>query len=514
MTNPVDPPGARGTHRTFPGITFPLRPEPPPQPSSSPSRRGPPEFKLKPRDVKRHLDRFVIGQDEAKKVLAVAVCDHYNHIKQLKEDRGPSNYQKPNILMLGPTGVGKTYLIRCLADLIGVPFVKADATKFSETGYVGLDTDELVRSLVQQANQDVSLAECGIIYLDEVDKIASSREIGGRDVSGRGVQTNLLKLMEDTDVPLRGPNDIRAQLEMAMEMARGGGTTGPQTINTRNILFICSGAFAGLPEMIARRLRRGALGFSSEPVQPEADPAELFEHLSTKDLIDYGFESEFAGRLPVRVACRSLSAADLERILTESEGSILRQYEASFQAYGIKVTFEPDLIGQIATEAAKEGTGARGLVSVLEKLLRDLKFELPSTRLREVTITRDFLDRPESARRALFDQARRLDLEEQTELVAEFARDFSREHGIQITLTPEAGLALARLANASDKPLIEFCRDHFADFPFGLKLIQGRTGTTTFTIDEATALDPNGTLSRWVVESYRSGGSQDPAPQD
>ncbi|MFQ3671856.1 MAG: AAA family ATPase, partial [Verrucomicrobiia bacterium] len=467
-----------------------------------------PDFNLKPRDVKRHLDRFVIGQDEAKKVLSVAICDHYNHLRLLREGRAPAHYQKPNILMLGPTGVGKTYLIRCLAELIGVPFVKADATKFSETGYVGQDVDDLVRSLAQQADNDIPLAECGIIYLDEVDKIAGSRETTGRDVSGRGVQTNLLKLMEDTDVPLRGPNDIRGQLEMAMEFARGGGSSGPQTINTRSILFICSGAFAGLPELIAKRLRRSALGFSNQPHQPQDDPADLFEHLTTKDLLDYGFESEFAGRLPIRVTCRGLSPADLERILTESEGSLLRQYEASFLAYGINVTFHPELIRRIAHLASAEGTGARGLVSVLEHLLRDLKFELPSTRLRDLTLTPDFLDQPLLAKRTLLERARKLDLEEQTELISDFARDFTRDHGITLEFTSEASLTLARLAQASDKPLAEFCRDHFHDFPYGLKLIQGRSGRSTFTIDETTALDPNTTLSRWVVESYRP----DPPP--
>lgn len=491
---PIPPP------RPFPKTTSPR----PIRPSSSSPDASPLGFNFKPRDVKRHLDRFVIGQDEAKKVLSVAVCDHYNHVRLLREGRAPANYQKPNILMLGPTGVGKTYLIRCLADLIGVPFVKADATKFSETGYVGQDVDELVRALYQQANQDISLAECGIIYLDEVDKIATSQSTAGRDVSGRGVQTNLLKLMEDTDVPLRSPNDIRGQLELAMEMARGSASA-PQTINTRSILFICSGAFAGLPDIIARRVRRGSLGFSNEPTRDATDPAELFEQLSTKDLIDYGFESEFAGRLPVRVTCRGLSADDLERILNESEGSILHQYESSFQAYGINVSFHPDLIRQIACLAHSEGTGARGLVSVLERLLRDLKFELPSTRLRELTLTPDFLQRPADAKRQLFEHARQLDLEAQTELIAEFTRAFAQDHGITLEFTPEASLTLTRLARAADKPLIEFCRDHFHDFPYGLKLIQGRTTRSTFTIDESAATDPNATLSRWVIESYRPG---------
>jgi endopeptidase Clp ATP-binding regulatory subunit ClpX len=506
--NPSDPPRGNFSARFFPGPSFPgvpFRAPGPVESSPPPKEKEPIRFDLKPREIKRHLDRFIIGQDEAKKVLAVAVCDHYNHIRQLQEDRAPANYQKPNILMLGPTGVGKTYLVRCLAELIGVPFVKADATKFSETGYVGQDTDELIRSLVQQAGGDVELAQCGMIYLDEVDKIAGSGEFSGRDVSGRGVQTNLLKLMEDTDVPLRSPNDIRGQLEMAMEMARGGGSSGSQTINTRTILFICSGAFAGLPDIIRRRVHSGSMGFRAHGTEESSDSAEALEHLSTQDLIKYGFESEFAGRLPVRVACRGLSSADMEKILLESEGSILKQYEAAFRAYDIVIKFDREVIRRIAGEAAQEGTGARGLVSVLEKLLRDLKFELPSTRIREVTITPDFMDSPEEAKRRLLERARKLDIEGQAALMEDFARWFQKEHGLEVTFSDEASSELATKASEANLPLLEFCRDHFHDFPYGLKLIQGQTGQSTFKIELETTRDPKGTLSRWVVESYRGG---------
>src|SRR5438270_5675003 len=226
-------------------------------------------FDFLPRDIKAHLDRFVIKQDEAKKVLSIAVCDHYNHVNYLreleKEDAQraeETEYAKQNVILVGPTGVGKTYLIKHIAELIKVPFVKADATKFSETGYVGGDVEDLVRELVQKADGDVSLAQYGIIYIDEVDKIATASNMIGRDVSGRGVQTTLLKLMEETEVPLRSPNDIQSQLQAAFEYQRKGKVK-RETINTKHILFIVSGAFDGMLEIVRRRLRETQIGFAA-----------------------------------------------------------------------------------------------------------------------------------------------------------------------------------------------------------------------------------------------------------
>src|SRR5213078_833475 len=231
-------------------------------------------FNFLPRDIKAHLDRVVIKQDEAKKVLSIAVCDHYNHANYLrrleKEDAAraeETEYAKQNVILVGPTGVGKTYLIKHIADLIKVPFVKADATKFSETGYVGGDVEDLVRELVYKADGDVQLAQFGIIYIDEIDKLAAAANMTGRDVSGRGVQTTLLKLMEETDVPLRSANDLQAQLQAAFEFQRRGGKAKRETISTRHILFVVSGAFERLKQQVSRRLTQGQIGFNNEPRQ-------------------------------------------------------------------------------------------------------------------------------------------------------------------------------------------------------------------------------------------------------
>ena len=214
------------------------------------------EFNYRPRDIKAHLDRFVIRQDEAKKVLSIAVCDHYNHAKNLArlereepEKADSIEYSKQNVIVVGPTGVGKTYLIKHIAELIGVPFVKADATKFSETGYVGGDVDDLIRELVRKADGDTNLAQYGIVYIDEIDKLATQGSSMGRDVSGRGVQTALLKLMEETEVPLRNPMDIQSQMQAMFDMQRGQ-TPQSDRINTRHILFIVSGAFSGLEKVV------------------------------------------------------------------------------------------------------------------------------------------------------------------------------------------------------------------------------------------------------------------------
>src|ERR671937_2236835 len=390
------------------------------------------EFNLLPRDIKAHLDRFVIKQDEAKKVLAIAVCDHYNHANYLrrleKEDATRAQeieYIKQNVILVGPTGVGKTYLIKHIADLIKVPFVKADATKFSETGYVGGDVEDLVRELVHKADGDIGLAQFGIIYIDEIDKIASSANMIGRDVSGRGVQTTLLKLMEETEVPVRSMNDLQAQLQAAFEFQRRGKAK-RDTINTRHILFVVSGAFEKLKEQVARRVRHGQIGFSAEPVQLMDN--ELFQHVTTQDFVEYGFEPEFIGRLPVRVVCEELDADDLFNILKYSEGSLLRQYERAFRAYGIEISFEDDALRLLAHAAAKEKTGARGLLTAFEKLFRDYKYYLAGSGLSQLRVTVDVVREPQRVLERLLAEGHKEEAKALQAGVRDFADRFQREY--------------------------------------------------------------------------------------
>lgn len=347
-------------------------------------------FNLKPADIARYLNRFVIGQTEAKKVLGVALCDHFQHVRLTLAGRPAAYYQKQNVLLLGPTGVGKTHLIRSAAELIGVPFVKGDATKFSETGYVGGDVDDLVRDLVRRAGGNVRKAEHGIIYLDEVDKLATSLPGAGRDVSGRGVQTNLLKLMEDGDVPLVSPNDVTGQMQAAVSAMRGGGAMTADTINTRHILFIVSGAFSGLDAIIRRRLAQTQGAARAGRMSHDA----VLAAVTTPDFIAYGLEPEFVGRLPVRVGCHALDTEDLFAVLRRSESSLVRQYERAFSAYGIRVVFRDDALRRLAELAASEHTGARGLMTICERVFRDIKFRLPSTRVKRLVVTAAIVDNP------------------------------------------------------------------------------------------------------------------------
>lgn len=351
-----------------------------------------PSYQGKPAAIARHLGRFVIGQEEAKKVLSVALCDHFGHIRLLSEGNAAPFYQKQNVLLLGPTGVGKTHLIRSAAELIGVPFVKADATKFSETGYVGGDVDDLVRDLVPRAGGDVLRAEHGIIYLDEIDKLATKSDRAGRDVSGRGVQTNLLKLMEDGEVPLVSPNDVSGQVQAAVSAMRGGGNGQPEVARTRHILFIASGAFSGLEDIVRHRL---AAAGATLPRNAGAD--WLLARANTEDLVAYGLEPEFVGRLPVRVACHALDKNDLFNVLRRSESSLIHQYERAFAAYGIRAEFTDPGLRRLAELALGEKTGARGLMTVCERIFRDLKFFLPSSKVRSFKVTAALVDDPASA---------------------------------------------------------------------------------------------------------------------
>ena len=468
------------------------------------------EFNFKPAEIKAHLDRYVIRQDEAKKVLATAVCDHYHHARMLREhrqqqpDAAPLEFSKQNVIIVGPTGVGKTYLVKHIADLIGVPFVKADATKFSETGYVGADVDDMVRDLVSKADGDIELAEHGIIYLDEIDKLSTGPERLGRDVSGRGVQTALLKLMEETEVPLYSQNDIRSQMQMMFDTRKG--RTGREVINTRNILFIVSGAFSGLEKLIEKRTNRKAIGFVSAS-DAERTPAEhLLRDAITKDFIDYGFEAEFIGRLPVRVVCDPLSADDLFAIMKTSEGSLIRQYEREFAAYGIRAVFDDDAMREIAARAAEEKTGARGLVTAWEKVLREFKFEMPSLGLPELRIDATLVKTPQTALERCRQEAVRFVNQlgaAHADEVAAYRDEFARLHGFRLDFEPAAIAAIASRAQREGRSIAALCAMLFKDYPFGLKLVSRGTGAADFRIPAEAIDHPDPWLSELVVQACR-----------
>jgi endopeptidase Clp ATP-binding regulatory subunit ClpX len=470
-------------------------------------------FDRKPKEIRDYLDRFVIKQEQAKRVLSVAVCDHYNHVRACMKDskKAKAPYVKPNVLLLGPTGVGKTFLMRNVAQLIGVPFVKADATKFSETGYVGYDVDDLVRDLVKAADGDTELAQYGIVYVDEIDKIAAEASKSGRDVSGRGVQINLLKLMEETDVNLQSPQDMMGQMKAFMDMQKGGKPKKP-TISTKNILFIVSGAFDQLGENVRKRLNLNRIGFGSsdEQNQNEIPASHFLGKAETRDFIDYGFEPEFVGRLPVRVACEELTKEDLREILLSSEGNVLEQYRSDFSGYNIDFKMTDEAILKIAEKAADEKTGARGLVTVLERTFRDFKFELPSTGIRTFDVDEQTVLNPEDSIQELIEQNRDQVDDSMLEDVDRFVDEFKRNHGFELRIRKPAKVALVKQAAEGNRSVLAFCERKFADFQHGLSIIQQRTGKKSFVIERKAIDDPDKELSKWVIDSFgkKSDGSE------
>jgi len=516
---------------------------------------------LKPEELESYLDAYVIRQEEAKAILATKVCTHFNRVRYLEASGikdAPSSVGmiKNNVLLIGPTGVGKTYLVKLIAQKLGVPFVKGDATKFSETGYVGGDVEDLVRDLVYAAGDDLELAQVGIIYIDEVDKIASSRSLIGPDVSRTGVQRALLKPLEETEVDLRVPHDPISQLQ-AIEQYRKTGKREKRTINTRHILFIMSGAFNGLEEIIRKRLKQQAIGFGATC---EVEDEECFlKQITAQDLIDYGFESEFVGRLPVVVSLDELTADDLFQILLNPNNPVVLSKKRDFAAYGVDLRFEDESLGLIAKDAARQKTGARGLVGAMEAVLIDFEKRLPSTKIKRLLVTAELVANPKAELKRLlaapededylsrFEAAGRLEAERLAESLRkrspeieqsfglvvsedlvdlvlatylnvgldvdraldqirseaaqarEFEKSLLERHGLRAAFDDEALYSVLRVARRADMGPGEYLEGRREELVSGLELVRNRTGLDEFILTREAVLHTSDYVARLVA---------------
>ena len=523
-------------------------------------------FDMKPEELVAYLDQYVVRQDEAKAVLATKVCTHFNRARYLSRTGGDDPADgvgliKNNVLMMGPTGVGKTYLVKLIAAKLGVPFVKGDATKFSETGYVGGDVEDLIRDLVNEADDDLELAQYGIVYIDEIDKIAGTQNLIGPDVSRTGVQRALLKPMEETEVDLKTPHDPISQIQ-AIEQYRRTGEREKRSVNTRHILFIMSGAFGDLAEVINRRLNKGSMGFCAE-VCEEAEAQEALKQVTAQDLVSFGFENEFVGRLPVQVVLEELAAGDLYQILKNPNNPVVISKKRDFAAYGIDLRFEDEALKMLAEQASPLKTGARALVSVLEKALLPFETKLPGTDIKRLLVTPELVQTPRGIlERALeqggdvsdakrFEQAMmaerlellhmidrrqplyedrikepltpvRMDLIadeyyrsglalglafdrvlDRLEEVREFEDNFYHRFNLEIKLDQTAEVAALTQASAEGMNVTDFLGRLAKVLEPGLRLAFERTGVASYDLDEKAVLDPDGYLRDFFQKHYR-----------
>jgi ATP-dependent Clp protease ATP-binding subunit ClpX len=351
--------------------------------------KTPSSFKLtvkKPVEIKKFLDEYVIGQDEAKKVLAVAVYNHYKRLQQRNNDTNANSdveIEKSNIVMVGETGTGKTLLAKSIARMLNVPFAIVDATVFTEAGYVGEDVESILTRLLQVCNYDVNAAERGIVYIDEIDKIARKGDNPSitRDVSGEGVQQGMLKLLEGTDV-LVPPQGGRKHPEQKLIK-----------INTQNILFICGGAFDGIDKIIARRVQTNTIGFNVDKEQQESMKKNLLRYINAQDLKSFGLIPELLGRLPVVTHLDPLDASTLRLILTEPKNALIKQYKKLFELEGIHINIEEEVLGFMVEKAMEYKLGARGLRSICEGILTDAMFEMPSSKETHFNLDIDYARR-------------------------------------------------------------------------------------------------------------------------